>query len=166
MRSRLSPSQFSIEVTTDMTFDVIEVQVDGHVANGLNIVPINVTTGERQYTPVGPLTLLSPLGSPLTDGVFEPGINADIDLTYGVTSPVPGQWTFGLTDAPFLQFDLLSGVASVTVNLLLGGGDVATQQVSVVAVPEANTVLCWSLLGAGTVVACLRRRSMASKRGQ
>ncbi len=160
-----SPSEFAIHVTTDVTFDTLEIQVDGDVANGVNIVPIHPLTMERHYiTFIPEFTILAPSGSPSTDGVIEPGINSDIDLTYGVTTPVPGTWQVGLVNAPFLQFDLLSGIADVTVNLRLGGPVVATSTVQVsTAIPEAGAVLCLSILTAGGVLAALHRRAKGQK---
>jgi hypothetical protein len=153
-----APSQFEIEITTDVTFDTLEIQVDGDVDNGVNIVPIHPILLTRVI--ISPPTQLSPLGSPSTDGVIEPGINSDIDLTYGVTNPVPGTWTVGLMNAAFLRFDLLSGMADVTVNLRLGGPVVATSTVQVIAaVPEAGAVLCLSIITSGAVLAALYLRA-------
>lgn len=154
-----SPGIFQVDVTTDEEFDTIQVEIDGVVANGLNIVPEDATFGKQYFTFTPSFTLLSPLGSPSTNGVFEPGLNATIDLTYGVTSPAAGQWEAGLNDAPFLQFAVLSGVAEVTVNLLRSGPTIATATIPVAtAVPEAGAVGCWSLLTACVTLVAARRR--------
>lgn len=150
---------FSLSVTTDTVFDVLEVQVNGDVANGANIVPIDGLTSTRQFVASTPtLTFLSPLGSPSTEGVFDPGINADIDLTLGITNPLPGEWTVGLTSAPTLQFDLISGLASATANLLHMGVLVETvtlSSISIAAIPEPSLV---GVFAAGTALALTRRR--------
>lgn len=143
-----SPGQYTIDVSTDITFDTIQIEVYGDVGNGVNIVPDSMTLFGKAYVDNVTSTALTPLGSPSTDGVFDPGLNGDIDLTYGVTFPAGGgEWTTGLTDAPFLQFDLLSGMADVTVNLLRGGPVAATSTIQTVStIPEAESLLQWSML--------------------
>lgn len=123
-----SPSGvFTLSVTTDAIFQAIEIGVDGDVANGMNAVPINETFQSRQLvSTTDGFRLLSPLGSSATEGVFEPGLNADIDLTYGVTNPVPGEWIDGFVSMPFLQFDLQSEQALASVRLISSGQTVET----------------------------------------
>ncbi|QDT01009.1 hypothetical protein [Adhaeretor mobilis] len=159
----VSSGSFAIAVTTDQVFDAIEIGVNGDVGNGVNIVPISPTTMGQNYVSSSPsFTLLSALGTNLeADGVFEPGLNFDLDLTYGVTSPVPGQWTSGLSNALFLHFDLVnpSAIANVTVNLYNGSPTpFASETVQAIsAIPEASSVVVWSLLSIGVLVAGLSR---------
>ncbi len=104
-------------MTTDIVFDTLIVGVNGNVADGVNLVPVHEQLAARQIVSTSNgFRLLSPLGSPESDGVIEPGISHDIELTYGVTNPVPGEWIDGLDSVPFLGFRLVSGSGNATAN--------------------------------------------------
>ena len=144
------PLSYAISVTTDDVFDTIQIQVDGDVVEGLNIVPDTGGFFGKAYVDISTNTALTALGTNAAPGgVFDPGLNADIDLTYGVTQPVGGaEWTAGLTEAPFLEFVLLTGAADVTVNLLRGGALAATNTITVTAIPEPTLFGAFAVLGA------------------
>jgi hypothetical protein len=132
------PGTFHIEVTTDVVFDTLIVGVNGDVADGVNLVPIHEQLGSRQIVSTSNgFRLLSPLGSPESVGVIQPGISHDIELTYGVTNPVPGEWIDGLDSVPFLGFRLVSGPGDAHAQFLYRGAtvDEATQDIHLVDIP-------------------------------
>ena len=127
-----SPNTFSITLTTDGVFHSLVVGVNGNVVDGVNVVPLDEQIGTRQLVSTSSgFRLLSPLGNPEADGVFEPGVTHDIDLTYGVTSPVPGEWMDGLESVPFLEFRLLGGMAEASAQLFYQGETIESMTVAV-----------------------------------
>ncbi|MEM9187459.1 MAG: hypothetical protein AAGB00_13285, partial [Planctomycetota bacterium] len=128
------PGVYALRVSTTALFQAVEVGVQGDVANGVNLVPDHpVLAGRLLVSGVNGLRVLAPLGSPETNGVFQPGVNHDIDLTYGLTTPTPGDWVDGLAAEAMLRFELVSGDAVASVRLFRGGGVVDEFSVAVSA---------------------------------
>ncbi|QDT01010.1 hypothetical protein [Adhaeretor mobilis] len=121
----ISTENYVVAVSTESVFDTLVLGVDGDVSEGVNVVPLNDQLAARVLTSTtSGFRLLTPLGAPDNEGVFEPGISHAIDLTYGVTSPVPGEWIDGLDSALFISFRLQSGVAAISLRLLHQGTEV------------------------------------------
>lgn len=120
--TQTSPGVYTLQATTDAVFQAFDIGVAGNVVNGQNAASVHPLLGGRQLvsTTAG-VRVLSPLGSPSTDGVFEPGVNLDIDLSYGVTTPTPGEWVDGLDAQPLLRFEVLGGIAVARMRLLSAG---------------------------------------------
>ena len=118
---------FTVFVDTNAVFDAIEIGVSGDVSQGQNAVAFNADFQSRQIvsTTDGP-RLLSPLGPIEAEGVFQPGLNQDIDLTYGVTTPVGGTWIDGLAAEAFLRFDVGPEAALAEARVFRLGQVIAT----------------------------------------
>lgn len=162
---KASPGVFEVALTTNLTFDAVEVIVGGDVANGANLIPELLVPGFPSFGRilVESGTTLSPLGAPENSGVFEPAAAGDIALSYGVTNPLPGDWTAGLADQLWLRFNLLSGSAEVSARLFDNGLTVASASQTVASIPEAPPLVALGLLAAA-IAARRRRRTRRARR--
>ncbi|TWT87522.1 hypothetical protein Mal64_30630 [Pseudobythopirellula maris] len=159
-----TPGTYTVSLDTDLEFNGFAVYVnaidDGVVANGVNIVAPNPAFGGQKYISqfVPTFSFLTPLGSPSTDGLFEPDPNGDIGLSYGVGSP--GTTFVGLTAQPYMQFDLISGAANVFFRVLNNGVDLETDSVNIggsaPVIPEPTMIAVFGGLLGG--MGLIRRR--------
>ncbi|TWT87524.1 hypothetical protein Mal64_30650 [Pseudobythopirellula maris] len=146
---------YSLYLSTDEVFNGMAVYVtaldEGSVANGVNIIPPNPSFGGAKYisqtTPS--FSFLTPLGMSSTDGVFEPDPNGDIGLSYATGTP--GTTYSGLSDQPYLRFDLLSGDAEVRFRVLDVGIDLYDMTFSLSSIVEGGTPVTGDYDGNGLV---------------